>query len=38
MKEGELAVFAPADGEPGYEPVGRIMRDALLESVKSASK
>jgi broad specificity phosphatase PhoE len=38
MKEGELAVFAPADGEPGYEPVGRIMREALLESVKSASK
>jgi broad specificity phosphatase PhoE len=38
MKEGELAVFAPAEGEPGYEPVGRIVPEALLESVKSASK
>lgn len=38
MKEGELAVFAPAEGEPGYEPAGRILPDALIEQVKSVSK
>lgn len=38
MKELELAVFAPAEGEPGYEPVGRILPEDLIEQVKSASK
>jgi phosphohistidine phosphatase SixA len=38
MKEGEIAVFAPKAGEPGYDAVGRVTPDALKTLAQTASK
>jgi phosphohistidine phosphatase SixA len=38
MKEGEIAVFAPKQGEPGYDAVGRVTPDALKTLAQTASK
>lgn len=38
MKEGELAIFLPKAGDPGYDEVGRITPDQLLSSAATAGK
>lgn len=38
MKEGEMAIFAPGEGSPGYEAVARITPDLLLSAAKTAAK
>jgi broad specificity phosphatase PhoE len=38
MKEGEFTVFAPKQGEPGFEAVGRIAPDAFHKLAQTASK
>jgi hypothetical protein len=37
MKEGEIAVFAPKAGEPGYEPIGRILPVNLQQLAQNTS-
>jgi len=38
MKEGEFAVFAPKQDDPGFESVGRVTPDALHKLAQTASK
>ena len=38
VKEGEFVVFAPKQGEPGFEAVGRVTPDALHKLAQTASK
>ena len=38
VKEGEFAVFAPKQGDPGFEAVGRVTPDALHKLAQTASK
>jgi phosphohistidine phosphatase SixA len=38
MKEGEIAIFQPKDGDPGYGEVGRVKPDQLLSAATTAAK
>ena len=38
VKEGEFVVFAPKNGEPGFEAVGRVTAEGLQKLAQTASK